>query len=67
LLSQCPKKAEQRILLLFGLDIIEDRIGPVGFLRACGEADLLQQKRLDQQVIFFGPAVERDSTPRGCK
>jgi hypothetical protein len=32
--SQCPEKAEQRLFLLLGLDIIEDRIGPLGFVRS---------------------------------
>src|SRR4051812_31975698 len=58
--SQCPKKAEQRLLLLLGLDVIEDRIGSVGILGAAGTADQVLQKHLDPQGIQFGPAIVCD-------
>lgn len=39
LLSQRSEKVVQRLFLLFGLDIIEDRIGPLSIARAAGAAD----------------------------
>lgn len=63
--SQRSQKAEQRLRLLFVLNIIEDRISAVGVIQACRQAKLLQEKRLDPQVVLFGPAIKRDD--RGAR